>query len=432
MSKSALVEIDITQLFPDPSQPRKVFDEKAIEALREDIKANGLTVPIDINPLLDGRKTKYLIIDGECRFHAIEGIDDFGMVPCKLHTYKSQRQIDKHRASVHFHRKDWNPADRAVWLKYYTETHKLRQQDLAREFSVTHSTVSQWIAPTRDARVLKALRNEEIGFTQAITLSRVDDAETREKALLESIGKTKRETEEIVNRLHSTPESDIPVKDAEVKERFAETGEDPQLPQVEDHPPSATETVDEGEGDETGSEEATPPPETTGIVAETLGIEEKGTEGEEEPEREAEPEDVEKPDDPKSEDEPPLETEKPKVEEKKKEPQACQKVASLSDYFQKQIRMRSFLAQFRVPSDKRTYLSNSEDALLWMGQCHDLVASSLNGESQFMCRVKRVNKEMMEILKREKDDFTTKEAETYDSITTELKTKIEQDAKRGS
>ena len=420
--KPVIVEIEIGQLSPDPSQPRKVFDEKAIESLREDIKTNGLREPLDINPLLDGRKTKYLIIDGECRFHAIEEIDDFGMVPCNLHTYKSQRQIDKHRASKHFHRKDWNPADRAVWLKYYTETHKLRQQDLAREFSVTHSTVSEWLAPTRDAGILKALRNAEIGFKQAVLLSRLDDAEQRKNALSDATGKTKRETEEIVARATFTPET-------------------PEIPQGTEEDAL---TVNEGEGetteeavekdDDSGRKSLQPPsPETTGIVAETLGIEEKGTEGEEEPEREAEPEDVEKPDDPKSEDEPPLETEKPKVEEKKKkEPQACQKVASLSDYFQKQIRMRSFLAQFRVPSDKRTYLSNSEDALLWMGQCHDLVASSLNGESQFMCRVKRVNKEMMEILKREKDDFTTKEAETYDSITTELKTKIEQDAKRGS
>lgn len=278
MTQSAIVEIDITQLSPDPSQPRKVFDENAISSLREDIKANGLREPIDINPLLDGRKTKYLIIDGECRFHAIEGIDDFGLVPCKLHTYKSQRKIDKHRASKHFHRRDWNPADRAEWLKYYTETHKLRQQDLAREFSVTHSTISQWLAPTRDPSILKALRNEEIGFTQAIILSRVDDRETRENALRESIGRTKRDTEEIVNRLHSTPESE----EIDAQEGLSE-GELTELP-VHDGEGETTENIEEKD-DDSGREPLQPSsPETTGIVAQTLGVtvphegQEKGTE----------------------------------------------------------------------------------------------------------------------------------------------------------
>jgi len=290
MTESALVEIELAQLFPDPSQPRKVFDEEAIKALREDIKNNGLKEALDINPLLDGRTTKYLIIDGECRFHAIEGIEDFGMVPCNLYAYKSQRDIDKHRASKHFHRKDWNPADRAEWLKYYMTTHKLRQQDLAREFSVKQATVSRWLSPMKDGKLLKALRSAEITFTQAFMLSKIDDAETRENALSEAVGKSKEETEEIIHSVYSTPET-------------PKTPEEDAL------------TVHEEEGEEIKEEEVST---RTSLSSETGDIIEDGfAKGGETLEREAEPQESAKPENSMSEDEPPPETTEKPVKEPK-------------------------------------------------------------------------------------------------------------------
>lgn len=496
--ESPIIEIDIGQLSPDPSQPRKVFDENAINSLREDIKANGLKEAIDINPLLDGRTTKYLIIDGECRFHAIEGIDDFGMVPCKLHAYKSQREIDKHRASKHFHRKDWNPGDRAEWLKYYMTTHKLRQQDLAREFSIRQSTVSEWLAPASDGKVLKALRNEEIGFKQAVLLSRVDDAETRENALRDAIGKTQKQTEEIIAARYSEPETEkeeeeseseitdregliksvpedlqerlldatkdlslhdterivkqinmgvrideairavklsrtpeLQVTEAEVKERFAQ-GDESQLPQVEGHSPSASETVNDGEGGST--EEALLSSETSNIIDRGFEIgREKGIE---------EPTDSELPSDsPLIEAQSPLPEEGtvitpdvvPSPETKKKEPQVCAKVSNMEEMLQKLVNKppKTFLATFKTTSHKGNFKNRVEGIHLWSGELVDLMESDLNGKSLFICEVKRKRKALMDILKRPKHSIIKSEKIKLDDLMDELKTKIEQDAKRG-
>ncbi|MHA2431753.1 MAG: ParB N-terminal domain-containing protein [Candidatus Thorarchaeota archaeon] len=430
--ESPLVEIDLTQILPDPSQPRKVFDDEAIEALRKDIETNGLKVPLDINPLLDGRTTKYLIIDGECRYHAIEGIIDFGLVPCRLYSYKSQRDIDKHRASTHFHRKDWNPADRAEWLKYYMTTHKLRQQDLAREFSVKQSAVSEWLAPTRDSKVLKALRNDEIGFKQAVLLSRLNDAETRENALRESVGKTKRDTEEIIARAIIEPESDeIQVKDAEVKERFEEPGAS-QLPQADDHTPSASETpeipVEEEAVDSASStvdsetvegEDRSLPPVSS---PSTPAILDRAFEGP--PEREAEPEKQAEPEASESEDEPPLET------EKKKEPQICIKTQHMKEELQKLVRIppKSFLARFKTIAHKGNFKNQIDGIHLWSGELSDLMESDLNGKSPFFCETKRKRNALMEILERPKHSVIESERKAFDELMTELKTKIEQDA----
>jgi ParB/RepB/Spo0J family partition protein len=319
----AEVLIDRELILPDSSQPRKTFDENAIASLREDIKENGLKEPIDINPLLDGRTTKYLNMDGECRMRATEGLEGYEQMPCRLYSFKTQKEIDDHRASKHFHRKDWNPADRAVWLKYYMETHKFRQQDLAREFNVKQATISHWVSPAKHEEVLKALRNADITFTQAILLSRIDSAEQRKNALSDAMGKTREETEGIINRLYSA-DDELTVTESEVKERLAET-EGASHPFAEEgHSPSDSETpepsedgtkVDDGEGDSslTSDEKEHPPsPETTGNIIEDAFAK---------PEREAQPSsesplevgtepslDTEPEEDP----EPPEEAEKPK------------------------------------------------------------------------------------------------------------------------
>ncbi len=59
----------LSRIEPDPAQPRKFRDEKAILELSESIKANGL-----INPILvrKGQNDKYIIVSGERRWLASE------------------------------------------------------------------------------------------------------------------------------------------------------------------------------------------------------------------------------------------------------------------------------------------------------------------------------------------------------------------------
>lgn len=58
--------LPLTQVFPNPSQPRKKFDAEYIDELARNIKAVGLLQPITVVE----RQGMYMIVSGECRYHA--------------------------------------------------------------------------------------------------------------------------------------------------------------------------------------------------------------------------------------------------------------------------------------------------------------------------------------------------------------------------
>ncbi len=61
------VELRITEIEPNSDQPRKYFDETALDELSENIKRYGLLQPIVVRPLIGGN---YQIVAGERRWRA--------------------------------------------------------------------------------------------------------------------------------------------------------------------------------------------------------------------------------------------------------------------------------------------------------------------------------------------------------------------------
>lgn len=62
-----VVKVPIGQIFPNPYQPRKSFDEAALEELSASIAQYGVLQPLLVSPTEDGR---YLLIAGERRLRA--------------------------------------------------------------------------------------------------------------------------------------------------------------------------------------------------------------------------------------------------------------------------------------------------------------------------------------------------------------------------
>ncbi|MBU5308679.1 ParB/RepB/Spo0J family partition protein [Clostridioides mangenotii] len=67
INQKDIVNIDIDKIYPNSSQPRKVFDQDKIEILSESIKNHGVLQPIVLKPDNDN---KYMIIAGERRYRA--------------------------------------------------------------------------------------------------------------------------------------------------------------------------------------------------------------------------------------------------------------------------------------------------------------------------------------------------------------------------
>ena len=69
--KRAPGSLSLSDIQPNPGQPRKFFDEEALEELAESIKVHGLLQPIIVTPSQD-ESGKYVIVAGERRWHACQ------------------------------------------------------------------------------------------------------------------------------------------------------------------------------------------------------------------------------------------------------------------------------------------------------------------------------------------------------------------------
>ena len=104
-------EVDITKIFANPNQPRKVFDEGALRELADSISKHGVIMPIIVNKSGD----RYMIIAGERRFRAskIAGLDK---VPVIIKTY-NERQIKEISLIENLQREDLNPIEAATAMR---------------------------------------------------------------------------------------------------------------------------------------------------------------------------------------------------------------------------------------------------------------------------------------------------------------------------
>lgn len=104
-------EIEIGKIFANPNQPRKVFDETALNELAQSIKKHGVIMPIIVNRAGD----RFMIIAGERRYRAakIAGLDK---IPAIVKNY-SERQIKEISLIENLQREDLNPIEAATAMK---------------------------------------------------------------------------------------------------------------------------------------------------------------------------------------------------------------------------------------------------------------------------------------------------------------------------
>lgn len=120
-----VTEIEISSIFANPNQPRKVFDPTALQELADSISKHGVIMPIIVNKSGD----RYMIIAGERRFRAskLAGLDK---VPVIVKTY-NERQIKEISLIENLQREDLNPIEAATAMRSLMNDYGLTQEDLA-------------------------------------------------------------------------------------------------------------------------------------------------------------------------------------------------------------------------------------------------------------------------------------------------------------
>ncbi len=170
--------VKITMVEPNRKQPRKNFDEDALQELSDSIKQFGLIQPI----LVQDRKDHYEIIAGERRWRAAKmaGLKE---VPVIIRDYTEQ-EIMEISLIENIQREDLNPIEEAQAYKRLLEEFHLKQDEVAERVSKSRAAVTNSIRllklsdevqqmviddmiSTGHARALLAVENQDEQYTLA-------------------------------------------------------------------------------------------------------------------------------------------------------------------------------------------------------------------------------------------------------------------------
>lgn len=164
---SGIVDLSVSDILPNPAQPRKAFGDDKLAELSESIKKNGVLSPL----LVRRNNSKFEIIAGERRFRAaiLAGIEKIPSI------IRDVSDGDSFRLSIieNIQREDLNPMEEAeayyTLNKHYHQTH----HDIAEVVSKDRSTVSNSLRLNSLPEVVKeSLRGGEIttGHARAILM----------------------------------------------------------------------------------------------------------------------------------------------------------------------------------------------------------------------------------------------------------------------
>ncbi|MBQ7657044.1 MAG: ParB/RepB/Spo0J family partition protein [Clostridia bacterium] len=118
--------IAVTEIDRNPDQPRRDFDETALQTLADSIRSAGVLQPL----LVVEENGRYRIVAGERRFRAarIAGLD---AVPCIVRDFSAEEQMEA-ALIENLQREDLNPIEEAAAVKQFMETCHYTQEQAAK------------------------------------------------------------------------------------------------------------------------------------------------------------------------------------------------------------------------------------------------------------------------------------------------------------
>lgn len=195
--KSTVSTLKISQIEPNPNQPRKVFDIEKLQLLADSIQEHGIVQPIVVKKNDNGF---YTIIAGERRWRAarIAGISD---VPVVIKDY-DEKTVAEVSLIENLQREDLNPIEEALGYSRLIEEFKMTQDEVSKKVGKSRSAVTNSLRLLNLApNVKKLVEQLEISAGHARALLAIDDMDLQEKIAYQIIEKdlSVRQIENYVN-----------------------------------------------------------------------------------------------------------------------------------------------------------------------------------------------------------------------------------------
>ncbi len=199
---TGVLRITLDQIEVNPGQPRKDFDETALNELAASIKLHDIIQPLTVSALPSG---KYRLITGERRFRAskIAGLKD---VPVYVRPTNGSQLLEL-ALLENLQRENLNAIEIAISYKRLMDDLDYTQEQVAERMGKERSTVTNYIRLLKlppDIQV--AVRNGVISMGHARALINIDlvDKQLFVFSEIKNRGLSVRQTEDLVRKMYST------------------------------------------------------------------------------------------------------------------------------------------------------------------------------------------------------------------------------------
>lgn len=205
-AEAEVLELKLSDVEPNPEQPRKVFNEEQLIALAESIRENGLIQPIIVAKESDGF---YRIISGERRWRAckLAGLETISAI---VRDYGDQKSVQVALVE-NLQREDLNPVEEAEGYQYLMDRFDLTQEEVASKVGKSRSGIANTMRLlSLPDDVLALLEEGAISAGHARAILSVK-GETAQKALARKIvaeGLSVRQAEQLAKTPEAKPKKE--------------------------------------------------------------------------------------------------------------------------------------------------------------------------------------------------------------------------------
>ena len=226
---SNLNEVEISNIEPNPNQPRREFDQEALQELAGSIKELGIIQPITLRQMSGG---KYQIIAGERRWRASQ-LAGLTKIPAYIVTVEDESAMEMALVE-NIQREDLNAIEIALAYQHLAETTGMTQAKISERVGKSRAAVTNYMRLLKlPAQVQMALKNKEIDMGHARALLSIESPSQQIKLFKETQkqGYSVRRVEEIAQMLKNgedvkvakgkTQKAQLPEEFGELRDRLA-------------------------------------------------------------------------------------------------------------------------------------------------------------------------------------------------------------------
>ena len=182
---SAINEIAVDQITPNPDQPRQNFDEEALEELATSIRELGIIQPLTLRSVGDNA---YQIISGERRYRAalLAGLQT---VPAYIRT-ANDSEVTEMALIENIQREDLNAIEIALTFRKLIDQYHLTQERLSERIGKKRATIANFLRLLKlPAEVQLGLHDHTLDMGHARALLSLDEPKLQLKLYNETIRK---------------------------------------------------------------------------------------------------------------------------------------------------------------------------------------------------------------------------------------------------